>query len=78
MSDANYFSRIDFDSVSAVNVNSRVVKGATTLYTNPSYYVNNTLQWQFRSAPNPAPAQAPNHLARLLNTGVFPSRVPIY
>jgi hypothetical protein len=73
MSDANNFSRIDQDSVSMVNVASRVAKGATTLYTQPSYYVNNTLQWQFRSVPNPIPAQAPNHISRLIDTGVFPS-----
>lgn len=73
MSDANNFSKMDQDSVSLVNVSTRVTKGATALYTDPSYYVNNTLQWQFRSAPVDPPAQAPNHLARLINTGLYPS-----
>lgn len=73
MSDANYFSRIDQDSISLVNVNSRVTRGATALYTQPAYYLNNTLQWQFRNVPSPVPAQAPNHLSLLIDTGLFPS-----
>lgn len=73
MSDANNFSKMDQDSVSMVNVSTRVTKGATALYTDPAYYVNNALQWQFRSVPDPVPAQAPNHLSRLINTGLFPS-----
>ena len=76
MSTANYFSQVMRDSASSAKISSRVVLGATTLYTAPSYYVNNVLQWQFRAVPNPVPAQAPNHLNLLLDSGVFPDRTP--
>jgi hypothetical protein len=73
MSYANNFS-IGRDSASSVNITSRVMIGATNLYTDPAYYVNNTLQWQFRSVPDPVPEQAPNKLERLINTGLFPEQ----
>jgi hypothetical protein len=75
MSNANNFSRIERDSMMLSNNNMRVLKGATELYTDPAYYnPPNHLFWQFASVPNPVPAQAPNHIQRLINTGVYPTR----
>lgn len=72
MSDANNFARVDRVAVSSLNVNTRVVKGACELHVDPAFYENNTLQWQFRSVPEVVPEQAPNHMNRLLATGIFP------